>query len=67
MISSYAYSQKILKGVITDAITHEPLPNVIIGSANSTDLNTFKSFTKTDLKGKFNIQLSEQTDSLSKN
>lgn len=58
--SSAAYSQNHLQGVVTDAITHEPLPNVIIGSANSTDLNTFKSLTKTDLKGKFNIQLSEQ-------
>jgi iron complex outermembrane receptor protein len=59
IFSSAAYAQNNLQGTVTDGITHEPLPNVVISSTNSTELNSFKNLTKTDLKGKFSIQLSE--------
>lgn len=60
VFSSAAYAQNYLQGVVSDGITHEPLPNVVISFANLTDLNSFKNLTKTDSKGKFNIKISEQ-------
>jgi len=61
VFSSVAYSQNQLEGIVTDAITHEPLPAVVISAAN-TGQNTFKDLGQTNAQGKYNLKLPDGTD-----
>ncbi len=56
IIPSLTFAQNILQGAVTDAITHEPLPGVVIGSAGA-GAETFKDLGQTNAQGKYNLNL----------
>ena len=60
IVPSIVNAQNVLQGTLTDAITHEPLFGVVVGSAG-TGLNTFKDLGQTNAQGKYNLNLPQGT------
>jgi iron complex outermembrane receptor protein len=57
-----SYSQTIIKGTVTDAITHEAIPGVSIAVPDSSGQNSSSTaLTPTDVHGKFTLSLSSNT------
>lgn len=54
-LSTFAYSQTLLKGTVVDGLTHEGLSNVMITNADITAGSISKSLAQTDAKGRFEI------------
>src|ERR1700744_4985414 len=55
LIASLSFAQAI-KGTVTDATTHEALPNVMITSADSSS-SSHKDLARTNASGKFEINV----------
>jgi iron complex outermembrane receptor protein len=58
LLAFSGYSQSVIKGTVTDAITHEALPGVTISFIDDTQL---PALNPTDAKGKFSINISANT------
>jgi len=54
-IYTSCFAQGNIQGIVTDAVTHEPLRSVIISQAEKTQSASGVTLTQTNAKGKFNI------------